>query len=224
VPSTVHVLDGHWDVAVHGDPMLRPPAHRLPPHVVPPRHALPGHSESIVQDAPMFVPAGQVFPQSAFVEHGVPWKLSQTSHMHFDIVCPTARQLGLAVVSVLVAVPVVVSTRSRSAASTLVDGRQSRLVSPKSSVGDTPLASQTAPTSSPVSHVPPRMPSFGVASPTHRGHGPGVVAPPNTRASSCDALVLTPLSRFVVPLSTPLTRFSTQTGNPPDDIGSKDPK
>src|SRR6185295_13950140 len=126
---------------------------------------------------------GQVFPHSAFVEHGVPWKLSHTSHMHFDVLWPRLRQNGLAVVRVLVVVPVVLVRSIGRVASTLVLGRQSRLVLPKFSFGDEPSTSQGWPGSAPTpsSHVPPRTPSFGVASPTHRGHGFGFEAPPKTR-------------------------------------------
>ena len=56
-------------------------------------------------------------------------------------------------------------------------GGQSRLVAPKNTFGDEPFTSQLWPLFTPESQVPPRTPSFGVASPTHFGHGVATVAP-----------------------------------------------
>ena len=162
--------------------------------------------------------------QSAFVLHGVAAALLHVSHWHFDPVCPTALQLGFALVSVFVAVPVVFVRSIGNDASTLVDGRQSRLVLPKFSFGDDPFTSHAAPASVPPLHVPPRTPSFGVASPTHCGHGCGLVAPPNTREIRCGELVLVPSSMFAVPVNVPLNRFSTHVDTPPADSGSSVPK
>src|SRR5439155_9138738 len=103
-------------------------------------------------------------------------------------------------------------------------GRQSRLVAPKLPFGDSPSVSHAAPVSAPLSQVPPRTPSFGSASPTHCGHGCGLLAPPNTREIRCGLLVLPPDSMFAVPVNAPLKRFSTQVETPPADSGSSVPK
>jgi hypothetical protein len=245
----VHVLPGHAEVAGHWPPALAPATH-LPhvgftPCVV---HGVPlsvvhvplGHCDATVQNAPAFVPPTQVLgplmqrlppqvvaptaTQLALVRHGVAAKLSQVSHMHFSVVCPAARQFGLAVVSVLVVVPVVLVRSIGSDASTLVFGRQSRLVLPKASFGEEPSTSHAVPASIPPLHVPPRTPSFASASPTQRGHGFGFVAPPKTREVSDGLLVLLPFSMFAVPVNAPLKLFSTHVDTPPAESGRNVPK
>jgi hypothetical protein len=100
-----------------------------------------GHCEltpATVQTPPAFVPPWQRSPpqvrppvQSASELHGSAASDAQVSQKHLLAVKPVARQLGLAAVSVFVAVPVVFVRSIGKDASTLVLGRQSRLVVPK---------------------------------------------------------------------------------------------
>src|SRR6185312_162039 len=102
----------------------------------------------------------------------------------------------------LVTVPVVlVRSIGDSAAMTVAFERQSRLVAPKTSFGDVPFTSQAKPLSRPVLHVPPRMPSFGVPSPRHRGHGRTLVRPEKMRQATTWVLAPAPVSTSVVPVN-----------------------
>jgi hypothetical protein len=161
----VHELPGHCEATVHGAPTFVPPAHVKPhavPLFVPPMHRRPPHT------------VAPTATQSALLKHGVAARLLQVSQRHFAVVKPGARQLGLAAVSVTVCCPVELLRLIGSDATTApLVGGQSRLVLPQNRFGELPFTSHVRPAFCPASHVPLRTPSFGVASPTQRGHGFG---------------------------------------------------
>ena len=161
----VHELPGHCAAVVHGNPTFAPPAHvklQAVPLFVPPMHRRPPHT------------VAPTATQSALVKHGVAARLLQVSQRHFAVVKPGARQFGLDDETVTVCCPVELLRLIGSDATRAPPvGGQSRLVLAQYGFGELPFTSQVRPIFCPASHVPPRTLSFGVPSPTQRGHGFG---------------------------------------------------
>src|SRR6266403_1179094 len=150
----VHVLPGHCDATVHAAPTLVPPAHvrlhALPLLVPPPQRRPPQTLPAPVQSALLLL------------------------QRHVKVPKPGAVQLGFAADTVRVSVPVELLRLIGSAATTAPEaGGQSRLVLPQNRFIELPFTSHVRPAFGPTSQVPPRLPSFGVVSPTHFGHGFG---------------------------------------------------
>jgi hypothetical protein len=189
-------------------PLVQTPlAHCVPSVHGRPLHAPPGHSDATVHGLPPFVPPlhRPESGQSALVPQGVAAVLLHVSQKHLSDVNPTARQFGLAVDSVRVRVPVEFVRSIGNVASTPPDaGGQSRLVLPQNRFGDEPLMSHVWLKFCPLSHVPPRVPSFAVASPMHLGHGPELVGPEYTREMRFAVVEADPVSAFAVPVIRPL--------------------
>jgi len=207
----VHTPLTHCDPAVQG----------LPEHVPP-----PVQSVLEVHATPPFVPPVQrpEIGQSALAAHGGDAALLQVSQRHFDAVKPGAVQLGLALVSVTVLVPVeLVRLIGNDATCDAGFGGQSRLVLPQKRFGEVPLTSHVRPAFGPVSHVPLRVPSFAAPSPMHFGHGFGF-GPVKTREIRFAVVAAVPVSMLAVPLMMPLIWFVTQVATPPATSGRLLPK
>jgi hypothetical protein len=190
-----------------------------------------GQSPAAAHGCPAFEPSWQRLPpqippdgQSAFELHGVALMLSHVSHRHFRPVDPLSRQFGLVDVSLRVTVPVEFDRSIGSFPMTLEPGGQSRLVAPKDEFGDDPLTSHAWPLLAPASHVPPRFPSLGVASPVQRGHGCSFFVPRKTCEINFTELCDAPDSMLAVPLIGPLSWFKTHVETPPAESGSNVPK
>ena len=210
----VHVLPGHCDATVHAAPTLVPPAHvRL--------HALPLLLPPVQRRPPQTLPAPV---QSALLLHGSAAKSLQVLQRHFKVPKPGAVQLGFAADTVRVSVPVELLRLIGSAATTAPEtGGQSRLVLPQNRFIELPFTSHVRPAFGPTSQVPPRLPSFGVVSPTHFGHGFGF-GPVETREINwtCDAAL--PVVTFAVPVIEPFTWLPTHVATPPAASGRYVPK
>ncbi len=142
------------------------------------------------------------------------------SQKHLSVVNPGARQFGLAALSVRVTVPVVFERLIGKVAITPpASGGQSRLVEPKATLGEEPVMSQILPVRCPPEHVPPRMPSFGVASPSHCGHGSLSVGPEKTCDERFAVVAADPVSTLAVPVMVPTIRLPTQVDTPPAASG-----
>ena len=206
----VQLLPGHCDVTVHGAPTLLPPAHvKL--------HAVPLFVPPVQRRPPQTVAPTAV--QSALVLHGVAAKLSHVSQRHLNDVKFGVRQFGFAADTVRVWVPVELLRLIGSDATCAPPvGGQSRLVLPQNRFGELPLMSHVWPMFGPTSHVPPRRPSFGVASPMHFGHGFGF-GPVATREMSCTLDAALPVSMLAVPVIAPVIWLPTQVATPPAASG-----
>ena|SRR5438309_2837799 len=143
--------------------------------------------------------------QSVFVLHGSAAASLQVLQRHRKLPNPGAVQVGFAADTVSVTVPVVLLRLIGRAATTAPGSAgQSRLVVPQNGFTELPLTSHVSPAFGPASQVPPRLPSLGVVSPIHLGHGFGF-GPVETREIKWTFAAPLPVVTFAVPVIVPFT-------------------
>ena len=102
-------------------------------------------------------------------------------------------------------------------------GGQSKLVAPNNVL--VACASQVKPERGPSEQVPPRTPSFDVASPRQSGHGAlGGAEPTWMPYVALNLSAVVPSSRLVVPVTALAIGFTTHTEMPPRVSGSGAPR